>query len=82
MAPLAAAVAYDHLLEALPITPKEILRFRFPADAQRRFSELVERNRQGKLTPDETIELERYLSAEAVVRILKAKALRLTRSDK
>lgn len=67
---------YEGLLESLPLDVESLLRFKFPEPVQRRFAELVDRSREGALTPDENDEMQRYLAAEALVRVLKAKALK------
>lgn len=67
-------------LAELP-TPEEVLALR-PADAmQQRVRELLQKNREQRLTPDEEREWEQYEYVEHVVRRAKAKAaLKLKRA--
>ena len=68
-------LTYTNLLEAIPLDAQELIKFQFPAEAQMRLSELLDMNRAGKLEDGTRNQLERYLAAEALVRVLKAKAL-------
>ncbi|MGD0089177.1 MAG: hypothetical protein ABSE73_04595 [Planctomycetota bacterium] len=73
--PAQAETAYAHLLESLPLDPSQILGFKFPQDVQQRFTDLLEMKRNNGLDGDSNAELMRFLAAEAVIRVLKAKAL-------
>ena len=73
--PAETETTYGHLLESLPLDPKDLLKFKFPADAQERLAELLDQKQAGRLDEESSAELGRYLAAEAVVRVLKAKAL-------
>ena len=75
-----AEQVYAHLLESLPLEPREILDFKFPADVQERFGALLEMRRNDSLDGEAASELARFLAAEAVVRALKAKALQAARA--
>ena len=70
---------YVRLLESIPIDPFELLLFRFPDFAQRRLSQLIRVSKERPLNEKERQELEQFLAADALVGILKAKALRLKR---
>ena len=72
--------AYIDLLEAIPLDPHELLKFKFPSEIQRRISELLELNKKQTLDEEARQELDRYLAAEVVVRVLKAKAIAATRT--
>jgi hypothetical protein len=72
---------YDDVLADLPIDPDGILRFRLPRQLQQRVTRLASRNNAGKLTPDEHLELQKFLALEATVRALKAKALSAKRKE-
>jgi hypothetical protein len=63
----------DHLIEKA--TPQEILAFKPSPEAQAHAHELLERNQEGTLTPEERSELEQMLRFEQMMTILKAKAL-------
>lgn len=69
---------YEDVLEFLAGGPsiEEIVEFRPPVDAQQRFSELLEANRQRSLTPEEEEELDHYIRMERMLSLLKAKAYR------
>lgn len=59
---------------AAGVSSEEILTFR-PSDAlQQRASELLERNRQGELTPSERAELDDFMRIEHFISRLKVKA--------
>jgi hypothetical protein len=68
---------YTQLVEHLAktATPEEILAFKISEDAQQRADELLERNNEGELTPDESHELQQMLEFERMMTVLKAKAL-------
>jgi hypothetical protein len=55
-------------------TPEDVINFRPSAQAQERLSELLERNREGTLTEDESAELDKAMTLEHIMRIAKAKA--------
>jgi hypothetical protein len=71
---------YDKLLQSIPIDPQRILRFKFPTAIQKRMKQLLELNRNGKLSEKQFAEAQRYLAADAMMRVLKAKALAAQRS--
>jgi hypothetical protein len=55
-------------------TPEDVIHFRPSAEAQQRVSELIERERESHLTPDEAAELSHFLELEHILRMAKAKA--------
>jgi hypothetical protein len=55
-------------------TPEDVAAFHPSAEAQRRLSELIERERQSGLTNEEAAELTHFLELEHILRIAKAKA--------
>jgi hypothetical protein len=55
-------------------TPQEVIDFRPSAEAQRRVHELIEREREARLTSDEAAELGHFLELEHILRTAKAKA--------
>jgi len=67
---------YEQVLDFLAGSPsaQEIINFRPSREAQRRFSELVEINRQRPLTLAESEELDHYIRIDQMVSLLKAKA--------
>ena len=66
---------YEQALEFLAHgpTPQEIIAYRPPAEAEVRFSELIEANRQRRLTLQEE-ELDRFVALDQMLSLLKAKA--------
>ncbi len=70
-------LAFEGLLDTLArsVDRDAILSFRVPPESQARLDQLLERNRSGELTADETAELETFRQLEHVVRLLKARLL-------
>ena len=68
--------AYDELVDAIATGPaaERIVQFRASEANQRRVADLLERERNGSLTAQETAELDRYLQLEHLVRLAKARA--------
>ena len=66
---------YDDLLDLLAesANAQRVLAFRLSDEKQARLDELLERNREGTLTDDESAELDAYERFEHVVRLLKAR---------
>ncbi len=66
---------YDELLDLLAgsADPEQVLGFRLSSKKQARLDELLEKNRQGALSEDESAELDSYEHFEHVVRLLKAR---------
>ena len=55
-------------------TPNDVANFHPSAEAQKRVRELIERQRESQLTPEETAELAHFLELEHILRMAKAKA--------
>jgi hypothetical protein len=55
-------------------TPDDIIDFHPSAAAQQRVNELIEREAESRLTPDEAAELSYFVQLEHILRIAKAKA--------
>jgi hypothetical protein len=68
---------YDDLLDMLAesVDAERLLAFRLSDAHQARLDDLLEKNRQGTLTPEETAELDAYERFEHVVRLLKGRVL-------
>ena len=64
----------DEFLLSKP-SEEEIIAFQAPEVLQKRAAELLERNREGELTPEEHAELNEITAVEKFVIRLKAKAL-------
>ena len=68
---------YDDLLDLLAESAdaQRMLAFRLSDAKQARLDELLEKNREGSLTAEESAELDAYERFEHVVRLLKARVL-------
>lgn len=77
MAALDAPAIYDDLLDLLAESAdaQRVLTFRLSDDKQTRLDDLLEKNRAGTLTTEESIELDVYERFEHLVRLLKARVL-------
>lgn len=62
----------DHLVEKA--TPEEIIAFTVSPEDQQHATDLLERQSEGKLTSEETYELQRMAELDRLVSLLKAKA--------
>ena len=72
----ASAPIYIELVDYVAggTTPEDVINFHPSAEAQRRVSELIERERESQLTQEETSELAHFLELEHILRMAKAKA--------
>lgn len=72
--------AYDHLLDYLieKASPQQILAFSLSDAEKRRAIELLDRQDEDLLTPEEVIELEQMRDAELLIMALRAKALEVS----
>jgi hypothetical protein len=77
MAPIDDTAVYDDLLDLLAESADagRVLAFRLSATKQERLDALLDKNREGTLTAQETAELDAYERFEHVVRLLKARVL-------
>lgn len=73
---------YDDLLDLLTESAdaNRVLAFRLSGKKQARLDDLLEKNREGTLTDEESAELDAYEQFEHVVRLLKARLLQKQRS--
>ena len=55
-------------------TPEDVVRFHPSAEVQRRVDELVNREKESGLSPEELAELNHFLELEHIIRMAKAKA--------
>ena len=69
--------AYSEVIEFLGCgaTPQEIAEFRLSPTAKARASALLNKNKEGTLTPSEEAELDSYIELEAFMGLLKVQAL-------
>jgi len=77
MATLDAQAVYDELLDLLAdgADVQRVLAFRLSSLQQERLDILLEKNREGTLTAEETAELDTFEHFEHLVRLLKARVL-------
>jgi hypothetical protein len=68
---------YDDLLDLLTESAdaQRVLAFRLSDEKQARLDDLLEKNREGTLTDEDSAELDAYERFEHVVRLLKARVL-------
>ena len=67
---------YDEIIEfiAAGTTPQSVIDFKLSAAAQERLEDLVYRHQTGELTPEEKKELDRFLTIEHIMTLIKARA--------
>ena len=72
----AASPAYFEIIEfiATGTTPEAVARFRPSPEAQHRVAELIEREKEGSLSPEDEAELDHFMELEHILRMAKAKA--------
>lgn len=77
----AATPVYLEIIDfiAAGTTPQEVANYRPSPAAQQRVADLIEREQNQHLSPDEKSELEHFMELEHILRLAKAKA-RLTLS--
>ena len=71
-----ASPAYFEIVEfiAAGTTPETVAHFLPSPEAQRRVAELIEREREEGLSPEEVAELDHFMELEHILRVAKAKA--------
>lgn len=72
---------YNHLLDFVveKATPQEVLAFELSEAEKQRAIELLDKQDEDALTPDEATELEQMRMVERLLLALKARAMRATR---
>ena len=73
---MTVAPAYMEIIDFIAggSTPGDVVRFHPSAEAERRVAELIEREKESGLSPDETAELNHFMELEHIIRMAKAKA--------
>ncbi len=71
-----ASPAYFEIIDfiAAGTTPEAVADFRPSREAQQRVADLIEREKEGRLSPEEKAELEHFLELEHILRMAKARA--------
>ncbi len=75
--------AYHEIIDfiAAGTTPSEVANFRPSPEAQRRITDLLEREREQHLSPGEKAELDHFMELEHILRMAKAKARQILSRD-
>jgi hypothetical protein len=75
--PESMPLAYKEVVEFLGrgATAKEITEFRLSSEAQARAQSLLQKNREGTLSPSEEVELDLYIELEDFIGLIKIQAL-------
>lgn len=72
---------YQHFANFIAsLSPEKLLSYYAPDKMQRRVEQLIEKKKIGTITQAETAEMERYFALEHIVRLAKARALKLVAS--
>ena len=68
--------AYHEIIDfiAAGTTPEDVANFHPSPEAQKRIADLLERDREQGLSPDERAELDHFMELEHILRMAKAKA--------
>ena len=61
-------------------TPQAVVDYHPSADAQQRVAALIERDKDGKLSPEEKAELDHFMDLEHILRMAKARARQILTS--
>jgi hypothetical protein len=71
-----ASPAYFEIIEfiAAGTTPEAVAHFLPSPEAQRRVAELIEREKEEALSPEEAAELDHFMELEHILRMAKSKA--------
>jgi hypothetical protein len=71
--------AYHEIIDfiAAGTTPEEVANFRPSPEAEQRIADLLQREREQNLTPEEKAELDHFIELEHILRLAKAKARRI-----
>lgn len=64
------------------LSPEKLLTYYAPPKMQKRVELLVDRKKQGNISAEESLELDNYFMFEHIVRLAKARALKLMANQK
>lgn len=78
----AAVPSYLEIIEfiAAGTTPQSVVEYRPSDEAQRRVHELIAREKEGRLSPEEKSELDHFTELEHIIRMAKARARQILSS--
>jgi hypothetical protein len=79
-----ASPAYFEIIDfiAAGTTPEAVVHFRPSPEAQQRLAELIEREKESALSPEEKAELEHFMELEHILRMAKARARQILSCDR
>jgi hypothetical protein len=79
----AAGPAYLEIIDfiAAGTTPEPVVNYRPSLEAQQRVAELIAREKEESLTPEEKSELDHFVELEHILRMAKARALQIRSRD-
>lgn len=67
--------AFDNVADMLArLDPEKVLALYAPPEVSERVEELVSKKKEGMITSEETLELERYLALDLLISMAKARA--------
>jgi hypothetical protein len=78
----AAVPSYLEIIDfiAAGTTPQSVIDYRPSEEAQRRVEDLIARERDGQLSPEEKSELDHFMDLEHIIRMAKARARQILHS--
>jgi len=78
----AAIPSYLEIIDfiAAGTTPQSVIDYRPSEEAQRRVEDLIAREKEGQLSPEEKSELEHFVDLEHIMRMAKARARQILHS--
>jgi hypothetical protein len=79
-----ASPAYFEIIDfiAAGTTPEAVAHFRPSPEAQRRLAELIEREKESAISPEEKADLDHFMELEHILRMAKARARQILSCDR
>jgi hypothetical protein len=79
-----ASPAYFEIIDfiAAGTTPEAVVQFRPSPEAQRRLAELIEREKESAISPEEKADLDHFMELEHILRMAKARARQILSCDR
>ncbi len=75
---MTVAEAFEDIAEVLAkMNPSQIIDLHAPKSMAKRVEELIYKKKDGKISTEESVELERYLALDLLINLTKARAKRL-----
>jgi len=78
-----ASPAYYEIIDFIAVgtTPEQVMEFHPSPEAQQRIADLMERERNQLLAPEEQAELDHFIELEHILRMAKARARQILSRD-